>query len=184
MKPVVIYYSRTGNNRFVALRLAEALGCPAEELKPRARSYAALLASSFLGIGGRTKKLQAELADCDRVVLCGPLWMGRLAAPARHFLLHDGKAIKRIDLVSCCGSGDERKSDRFGYETAFAMARKRAGPRLVETCALPIGLAVEGSPKDSAAVMAARLSEATFTGEIRKRFDELVARLNEKTAPR
>lgn len=98
--------------------------------------------------------------------------------------MNDGKAIKRIGLVSCCGSDDERKSDRFGYETVFTMARKPAGPRVVETFFLPFGLAVEGGAKDGASVMATRLSEATFTGEIRKRFDELVERLNERAERR
>ena len=36
MNTVVFYYSGKGSNRYLAFRAAEALGCEAVELKPRA----------------------------------------------------------------------------------------------------------------------------------------------------
>lgn len=166
MEALVVFYSRTGNNRYVAERLARDIGCEAEELRPIGRSYAGLLLSSFLKLGLGNRKPRLDIGAYETVILCGPLWMGRLAWPLHSFAKEYGARVRTLHLVTCCGSDYASGSGKFGYEAIFQKFRAMLGDRPGKEFALPVGLAVEGGERKEANVMEIRLSDENFSGEI------------------
>jgi len=91
MKPLVVYYSRTGNTRMVAERIASLLGCELAEivdLKNRKGLF------GFLGAGysSYTRKLtQIKAPDqdpsaYDLIVVGTPIWAGNITPAVRTYL--------------------------------------------------------------------------------------------------
>ncbi len=166
MKTLILYYSRTGNNRFAALKLAEALDCDIEEIRSLCGGFSFLLLGSALTFGLGNRKLSRNPADFDRVILCGPIWMGRIVLPLRAFLRKYGRSLKSLAFVTVCGSDEASKSGGFGYETVFGKFRALLGEKFAGGFAIPVTLI----PGGGADATKARLNGANFTGEIAARF--------------
>lgn len=177
-KSLVVYYSRTGNNRFTALRLAERLGCDSEELRSRSRGFFSLLMGSALGFGAGNLNLEKNPADYDRVILLGPIWMGKVVLPLRAFLRTYGRSVKALAFVTVCGSDEASKDGGFGYETVFGKFRAILGDKFAGGFAIPVTLL----PESGANATETRLTAENFTGAIAARFEEVVGEL--KGAPK
>ena len=175
MKTLVVYYSRKGSNRYLAERVATALGAPLEELTPRNRLFGWLLVASASKLGVGVRRLKTDPGEYDRIVLVGPIWMGTVVAPLYRFIKKYDGSIKRLVFVTCCGSEDAHKTDKFGYETVFAKMRELLGDRFGGGFALPITLAVEKTENMNEAVMTTRLGDDNFKGAVAERFEAIVA---------
>ena len=180
MKTLVVYYSKTGSNGYLARRIADALGADREELRPRLDLFFFLMIFSLIGKGGGIKKLRKNPADYDQVVLCGPIWMGGLISPLRGFLNQYGGQIKSLSFASCCGGGEETRDDKFGYAGVFRKVENLARGRCGYCEAFPIGLVLPADKKeDSTAVMNTRLSDANFTGPMEEHFKAFIRKIQE-----
>jgi flavodoxin len=180
MKTLVVYYSKTGSNGYLAKRIAAALGADREELRPRLDLFFFLMIFSLIGKGGGIRKLRKNPGDYDHVVLCGPIWMGRLISPLRGFLGKYGGEIKRLSFASCCGGGEDTKDDKFGYAGVFRAVEGLARGKCLHCEAFPIGLVLpEDKKEDSTAVMNTRLGDENFTGPMEHRFDDFIRRIQE-----
>lgn len=107
-KTIVVYYSKKGNNRFLAKKVAQKLQCDTEELKPRLNAQLPLL----MGISFGNKKIQKNISDYDRVILCGPIWMGKFIAPLKNFVKTHKEKINKLVFITCCGSSYEYTLNR------------------------------------------------------------------------
>lgn len=167
-KTLVTYYSNTGNNHFLAHEIAKRLNCEIEEIKPVLNMHLLLLS----GIGFGNKRTKKNLADYDRVILCGPVWMGSFIYPLRKFIAKHQNEVKQWLFVTCCGSSYKLKEDKYGHEMVFRKVRE-AFPDLKITCtALPITLTMpDEQQEDTKAMMESRLSEANFNGLFLEKFD-------------
>ncbi|MFC5525435.1 flavodoxin family protein [Rhodanobacter ginsengisoli] len=114
---LVAYYSMTGNTRRIVDEVVGALHADAEEIRePHPRhGLGGVLRALFDAITRREPPIEPgryDPADYDLLVLSGPIWAGRLAAPVRSYARqHAGKA-RRIAFV--CTEGGR------GGEQAFA----------------------------------------------------------------
>ena len=177
-KPIVIYYSNNGSNRYVALKVANDLGCPIEEIRPRINVHLLLL----LGLGPGNKKLRSDLDAYDRVILCGPIWMGKFISPLKRFVSKYKKNIKDLIFVTCCGSSYAVKDDRFGHGHVFKEVEAMLNGKCTLCVAFPVTLVLpEDMKEDPDAVMKARLSDENFKGEIKFRYDAFIKRLSNRT---
>ncbi|HAK46892.1 MAG TPA: hypothetical protein DCO79_13365 [Spirochaeta sp.] len=176
MKTIVVYYSGKGSNRFLAGKAADALGCELVELEPRLAPGVIFATAVKLSIGN--KQLSQNFEDYDRVVLCGPIYMGSLAAPCSDFLHKYLKKVKKLDFITCCGSTDEKKNETFGYGKVFDKLEKRLGMQAGIFEAFPIELLLGEEQKgNDQAMMNIRMNEENFKGEIIKRLGSFVARI-------
>lgn len=175
MKSMVAYYSHTGNNRYLANRIARDLGAESVEIRPRAGGHMGLLLSSLTKIGLGIRRMDRAFGDYDSVVLCGPIWMGQLISPLSDFLRRYGRDIRRLHFVCCCGSGETTKDSKFGYNPVFAKVRKLMGGKLASAEAFSIELVTPEEMKGNGAeTMKIRLDDANFTGKILDRYDALL----------
>lgn len=181
MKTLVLYYSKSGNNAYLAGKIARSLNADIEAIRPRFGAFAVLALFSALKKSFGIRKLTHDVSSYENIVLCGPIWMGMLISPLRDVINQYRNDIKKAYVATCCGGGDAMKDDRFGYAPVFAQVLELLGEKCVLCEAFPIDLLQPpGSPKDDAALMKIRLSDANFTGAIQERFNRFLSNINSK----
>jgi len=116
LKSLVVYYSRTGNARFVAETIAAEIGADVEEvidLKKRSGTFV-LISSGFAALRGKETKIaptKKSLAGYDLVIVGTPVWAGRPTPAIRTFL---------------------KKNDLSGKKVAVFFAQGRKSPRAIK----------------------------------------------------
>ncbi len=184
MSILVVYYSKSGSNRYLAEKLAGELKADLQPIHPRANTFGVLVLCTLIKAGPGFRSLKFDPAAYDQVILVGPIWMGQLIAPLRGFLKKYAHAVQKLHFVTCCGGGDETRNDKFGYEHVFKTVRGLVGEPCGICEAFPITLVLSDGQGDSSdAVMKTRLSDSNFTGPIRERFDTYVARIVPEGVP-
>jgi hypothetical protein len=178
MKALVVYYSNTGNNRYLAEKIAQTLNSDIEAIKPRFSLFPVLILFSLLKTSPGIKTLSHKVKDYDSIVLCGPIWMGQVISPLRDFFNRYGRDTKRLYFASSCGGGDAAKDGKFGYAHVFHLVKTMLGDKCIHCEAFPIGMVLPDDKKDNGdAVMKTRLSDDNFSGEIQKRFNTFIHRI-------
>jgi menaquinone-dependent protoporphyrinogen IX oxidase len=174
MKTIVVYYSNKGSNRFLAQKMAQSLSCDLEEIRPRLNVFMLFLMNIHLGI----KPLKHTLRDYDRVILCGPIWMGKFIPPLRSFVKKYADQIRNLVFVSCCGSTYKDKDEKFGHGLVFKEVQEILGDKCVLCQAFPVGLVLpEDQQEDTDAFMKTHLNEGNFKGKIRDIYDGFINEL-------
>ncbi|MBI9105235.1 MAG: hypothetical protein JEZ04_00735 [Spirochaetales bacterium] len=178
-KNVVVYYSKNGSNKYLAEKTAEVLKCEALPLRPRVSPFLLLLLASATKISLGNRTLKIDLNDYDSIVLCGPVWMGLVIAPLSDFIRKHKDDIKKLNFITCCGSTDEGKNDKFGYATVFTKIKELLGDKCGVCEAFPVELVLPEDQKgDDQRMMNTILSDSNFTGEIKARFDAFIGELS------
>lgn len=174
MKTIVVYYSSKGSNRYLAEKIAKSLSCDIEEIKPRLNVFLFFLMKINFG----NKKLKHSIKDYDRVILCGPIWMGRLIPPLRSFINKYSSEINKLVFVTCCGSTAAKKDEKFGHGFVFKEVESMLKEKCVFCQAFPVGMVLPIDKKeDSDAFMKAHLNDDNFKGEIQELFDGFIGKL-------
>ena len=176
MKTIIYYYSRKGSNKFLANKIAGDLKCEIEEIEPHINFLVLML----LGLNIGNQKLKTRVEDYDRVILCGPIWMGKLIVPLKNFVIKYNSKIKKLIFVTCCGSTFEGRDEKFGHNLVFNVLRNLAGEKCVHCEAFPISLVLtDEQKKDPDADMKYQLNKENFKGEIITIYDAFIQKIKE-----
>jgi flavodoxin len=171
MKTIVYYYSNMGSNRFLANKIANDLGAEIEEIRPRLNIH--LLMIMGLNLGNR--KLESKVEEYDNIILCGPIWMGKLIIPLKNFVKQYSNKFSRLTFVSCCGSSFEGKDEKFGHNLVFNQLSNIIGEKCIQCQAFPITLVLPEEQKDeTSAFMHTHLNDENFKGEIASLYDTFI----------
>ena len=114
MKALVVYYSRTGNTRAVAERIAQELGAEIEEVldkKKRSGALGFLLGGKDATMGNKTEKAETSKnpADFDLLVVGTPVWSSSPTPAIRTYLSkHDLTGKKVAAFYTSEGSENEK----------------------------------------------------------------------------
>jgi len=175
MRPIVIYYSRKGSNEFLARKIAGRLSCDLELIRPRINAFSLFLMNLNPGI----RSLKRQISNYDRVILVGPIFMGRFIPPLRSFVKKYNAQIKEMAFVTCCGSNYKKKDEKFGHGLVFDDVKSILNDRLVLTQAFPVGLVLpESQQEDADAFMKTHLNDSNFKGAIADVFEEVMEKLS------
>ena len=176
MNTMVYYYSHKGSNRFLAQRIANDLNCEIEEIKPRLNAHLFMLMGLNLG----NRKLKSKVENYDRVILCGPIWIGKLIVPLKNFVVKYRPKIKKLIFVTCCGSSFKNKDNKFGHNLVFNQVRGLLNDKCLHCEAFPIDLFAPAELKeDPSAFMKVHLNNENFKGEIIPIFENFLQRMRE-----
>lgn len=174
-KSIVVYFSKTGSNKYLAEKIAENLNCPMEAIRPRVKNFGLMLMGGWTKISLGNHPIKSDLSQFDRVILVGPIWTGQLISPLRNFLKKYKAQIKELHFATCCGSYDEIKDDKFGYGRVFEKIKALLGDTNVHCEAFPIVMVLpEDKREDGELVMATRLNDENFSGAIEERFEHFI----------
>ncbi|MDD2385798.1 MAG: flavodoxin domain-containing protein [Bacteroidales bacterium] len=175
MKTIVYYYSNKGSNRFLAKRIAKDISCEIEEIKPRLNAHLLMM----MGINLGNRKLKSNCEDYERVILCGPIWMGKLIVPLKNFIRNNILKINNLVFVSCCGSTFDKKDEKFGHNLVFNEVKKLSGEKCKHCEAFPIVLVLPTELRDdSSAFMKTHLNDQNFKGEMLDIYNEFIINLS------
>jgi flavodoxin len=101
-KPLIVYYTLTGKNKIIAEELKKQLNAPVAELKlvsERTAGIWGFIVSGYENFFDKDVELQpftTDLAPHNPIIICSPVWMGKLSSPARTFLKNP--ALKGKDV--------------------------------------------------------------------------------------
>ena len=122
MKTAVVYYSMSGNTRYTAESVAEALGADLIPLVPKKAYPDAGFKKFFWGgksaLMGDKPALEPYDFDgrkYDLILLGSPVWAGTFAPPLRSFVEENRAALqdKRIAVFFCCSGGPGKVQEKF-----------------------------------------------------------------------
>lgn len=180
MKRIVLFYSKTGSNKYLAQRIAGEFGCDIEEIKPVFNSLLSIIFSSLFKMKILLKKFINDISKYDEIILCGPIWMGTIVSPLLTIIKKYNSHYNKLTFITCCGSSDESKNDKFGYNLVFNSVKELIGNKSNGCFAIPIGLAVpEDKKDDDQEIMNTRLNDSNFNDEISDRFNTITSSIKQ-----
>lgn len=117
MKTLVVYYSRTGNTRKVAERIAAELKASVEELKEGEdrQGIAGYLKSGFDAMRKKTVNLSPPAFDpgeFDMVILGTPVWAFTMVPAMRAYLEQNRGKFRDIAFFCTMGGSGQRRTFR------------------------------------------------------------------------
>jgi flavodoxin len=119
--------------------------------------------------------MRHNMKNYVRIVLCGPIWMGKLIPPLRSFIIKNNTDIKEMLFVTCCGSSDDKKDEKFGHGFVFKEVEGLIKDKLTLCRAFPVVLVMPDDKKeDTDAFMKTHLNDENFNGEILVRYNEFI----------
>jgi len=178
MKTLVVYYSNKGSNKYLAQKISKSLSCDIEEIKPRINNFTLFLMNIHAGI----KPLKSNIGEYDKVILCGPIWVGKFIPPLRSFIKKYKDSISKLVFVTCCGSTYENKDKKFGHGLVFKEVESMLDGKCVLCQAFPVGLVLsEDQQEEPETVMKTRINDDNFKDEIQDIYDEFIQKVNQIT---
>src|SRR3972149_5035577 len=121
MKSLIAYYSRSGNTKFVAEKIAEQLNadlCEGIDKKNRGGKLAYLTSGRD---AMREKLTEIEISkpveDYDFVVVGSPVWAGKIAPAIRTFLVKNDFSNKQVAFFVTLGGDKPEKTMQNIKET-------------------------------------------------------------------
>lgn len=118
---LIAYYSMSGHTRTLADEIRNATGAEMEEIgepRPR-RGFGGVMRALFDAVARRTPPILAarhDPGDYELLVIGGPVWAGRMAAPVRTYAQRYGARAPHVAFF--CTEGGR------GADTAFADLEK------------------------------------------------------------
>ena len=177
-KAIVVYYSNKGSNRYLAEKISKGISCDIEEIKPRLNVFLLFLMNIHLGI----RQLKSNINEYEVVILCGPIWMGKFIPPLRSFVKKYFYKINKLIFVTCCGSTDAKKDEKFGHGLVFKEVKNVLNDKCVFCQAFPIVLVLPDDKKeDTDAFMKTHLNDDNFKGEIQLIFNNFIQKIHKNS---
>ena len=111
MKSLVVYYSRSGNTRFVAEKISQKIGGDIEEIidKKRRKGPLGFVIGGFDATRGRKTdiaEMKKSPKDYDLIVVGTPMWKKR-TTPAVRTYLEDYKFSEKRVALFCTNNGSQ-----------------------------------------------------------------------------
>lgn len=175
MSILILHHSHTGNNRYLAGMLADRLDADVRALDPWPSHPGPLFLASWLRLPVRIALRDDDLRGVDEVVVCGPVWGGLLIAPCRAAIRRAAQAGCTVHFITCCGTSDAQKDDRYGYAGTLRMARAAGGDRFGHADAVSLALTTDGAATEDRQTI--RLDEENVQGRFSERVDAFAARI-------
>ncbi|MEY2929344.1 MAG: hypothetical protein RL033_93 [Pseudomonadota bacterium] len=134
MSTCVVFYSWGGNNEALATFLSKRLECSVVRIvESKLRAGWTIFFDLLFGRVPALERLDEPFEAHEHVILCGPVWAGRLAAPLRAFLRAHGPQLRDYSFISLCGH--DRPEQRAALEDELA---RRVGHAPRALCQLPV----------------------------------------------
>jgi flavodoxin len=121
----VFYFTRTGNSKRVAERIAEKVECGISEITDDIswKGLLGWLRGGFYSLQGKETNISisetGDIGSYDKIVLVAPLWAGNTAPAGYTFIKKYREEIKKLHVVIC--------NDGSKVEKAFLNLEEKVG---------------------------------------------------------
>jgi len=103
LKPLLVYYSRSGTTRTVAKELARNLSCDTEEIVSRKNRFfwgtLTCIHDQLFDRDDDIEPIKKDPSIYNRLIIASPVWIHRISSPMRTFLKYSGLKGKAVCLV-------------------------------------------------------------------------------------
>ncbi|MEI6100295.1 MAG: hypothetical protein WCP73_00525 [Eubacteriales bacterium] len=112
MESRVLYFTRSGNSKRIAQKIAEKAGCGLSQItddKNWSGLFGFLRGGSYAARQKTTNPVitpEAHLSDFGRVVIVGPVWAGNVVPAIYSLLLNEKENLQKVCLVLNSGGGE------------------------------------------------------------------------------
>jgi hypothetical protein len=120
---LILYYSKSGNSKFMAEKLALRLNCPSKRIIPWLDYLLFQIIISLFKLNIPTNISIDDIKQYDGIVIIGPVWAGQLVSPLRTVLKLCVNASKTIFFAVTCETKDEERDAKYGYNQVLKKAR-------------------------------------------------------------
>jgi hypothetical protein len=124
-KPLIVYFSLTGKNRIISAELQKQLNAPVAELKLASERTGiwGFIVSGYENFFDKDAELQpftTDLAPHNPIIICSPVWMGKLSSPARTFLKNPALKGKEVYIFASFNGhwAEEKEAEQVKNLTA------------------------------------------------------------------
>lgn len=112
-KTLIVYYSYSGNTKYIAEMMAEIISADSVELVPKKKMNVSGLGMLGWGVrqlfrkdGRELEPIHCNVADYDLVIIGTPVWTYTLTPPVRTFLKEQNFEGKNV-AIFCCHDGNK-----------------------------------------------------------------------------
>jgi flavodoxin len=124
---LLLFYSKTGNSKFIADKLSHELMCDSKEIAPMFNNVLILYLLTLLKINIPTNISNEDIRKYDEIIIIGPIWGGLLISPLRTVINKSLKASKSIHFSVTCETKEEDKNSKYGYSQVLKKANDLGG---------------------------------------------------------
>ncbi len=104
MKTLIVYYSFTHNNEFLAKELQRKLNCDLYRIEERKkRSGFTIMLDLIFHRKPAIKPYPYPIGSFDHCIFVAPVWAGNVASPLKTFLSEHKYFIKDYSFITVCG---------------------------------------------------------------------------------
>jgi flavodoxin len=146
MRPLIIYYSNTGNNELLASHLQKKLGCAILKVEEASRrSGFTIFLDIIFNRNPKLKEHGVHLEHYDHFIFVGPIWAGRIASPLRAFMRKEKNLIKSYSFITFCGGGANEQAEKVQKEIKTILALPPTTVKELWISRLPVKAAITSS---------------------------------------
>lgn len=128
MKTLIIYYSFSRNNEFLAQELQKRLDCDIQKIvELKKRTGFTILLDLIFKRNPKIKRFDFDLKQYDQFILAAPIWDGKIATPLRSFIEMEKDNFKEYSFITVCTGPDGQ--DKKITDELLQLIQKR--PRAV-----------------------------------------------------
>lgn len=112
MKGIIVYYSKTGNNKKLGEILKEKLNFTSEEIidKKRREGILGFIVSGYDALFKRLtqiENLKQDIENFEHIIIGTPVWAGNITPAIRTFLVENKDKIKNYSVFSVSVYGEK-----------------------------------------------------------------------------
>jgi len=172
-KYLILYYSKTGNSKFIAEKLSEELHCDVEIIKPILNSLVFQFLISFLNIPIPVNISKNSIRQYQEIIIIGPIWGGLLIAPLRSVLKKCIRLAKQVHFAVTCETRESEKDSQYGYNKVLNKVKSLGGNQIKSITAFSTSLVSGYDEKTQIDINSkAKITEDNFSEELRARLDD------------
>jgi len=110
METVVVYYSYSGNNDFLAKEIGERFGCDIVQLEEQKKRSGLTIALDLLfKRDSKLKDPDVRLNDYETIIFIAPIWDAKIATPLSSYLKKERENINSYAFITVCGGRPDQK---------------------------------------------------------------------------
>lgn len=124
MRPLIVYYSHTGNNEKLALDLKNRLECDIHKISEvKKRKTISIIFDFLFKRKANLIKTNFTIKNYDCLIFVSPIWGGKIASPIRTFIEQDKKNLSKYFYITLC-NGQLGQKEKIIEELYTVVQRK------------------------------------------------------------
>jgi flavodoxin len=124
MKTLIIYYSFSGNNEFLARELQKRLDCDLQKIvELKKRKSLDILLDLIFKRKSKIEKSNFDLQEYGQAILIAPIWAGKIATPLRSFIEMEKDNFKEYSFITVC-TGPDGQDEKITDELVRLMEKE------------------------------------------------------------